>query len=223
MSVFRNLVELLLPANCLFCELAPKPICDNCAARFDGRVREVSRGGLSGFALFEFNEDASAAISAFKEHGQFALANQLVDRLVTPAVLARLKEFGADVLVAMPSAPKSFAKRGFSPAEVVALALARQAKLPVQRGALRLTRTTQDQAALGIAGRAENLVGAMTADPLLPKATWANRRVLIVDDIVTTGASVIEAARAIEQAGAEVVGFFSLAETILRNAAQSSK
>ena len=218
MSVFRNLVELLLPANCLYCELAPKPICDNCAARFDGRVREVSRGGLSGLALFEFSEDASAAISAFKEHGQFALANQLVDRLVTPAVLVRLKEFGADVLVAMPSAPKSFAKRGFSPAEVVALALARHARLPVQRGALRLTRTTQDQAALGIAGRAENLVGAMTASSAL-----ANRRVLIVDDIVTTGASVIEAARATEQAGAEVVGFFSLAETILRNAAQSSK
>ena len=218
MSVFRNLVELLLPANCLFCELAPKPICDNCASRFDGRVREVSRGGLSGLALFEFTEDASAAISAFKEHGQFAIANQLVDRLVTPAVLARLKEFGADVFVAMPSAAKSFAKRGFSPAEVVALALARHARLPVQRGALRLTRTTQDQAALGIAGRAENLVGAMTASSAL-----ANRRVLIVDDIVTTGASVIEAARATEQAGAEVVGFFSLAETILRNAAQSSK
>lgn len=218
MSVFRNLVELLLPANCLYCELAPKPICDNCASRFDGRVREVSRGGLSGLALFEFTEDASAAISAFKEHGQFAIANQLVDRLVTPAVLARLKEFGADVFVAMPSAAKSFAKRGFSPAEVVALALARHARLPVQRGALRLTRTTQDQAALGIAGRAENLVGAMTASSAL-----ANRRVLIVDDIVTTGASVIEAARATEQAGAEVVGFFSLAETILRNAAQSSK
>ena len=218
MSVFRNLVELLLPANCLFCELPPKPICDSCAARFDGRVREVSRGGLTGLGLFEFDQDASAAISAFKEHGQFAIANQLVERLVSLSVLAQLKTFKPHVLVAMPSAAKSFAKRGFSPAEVVALALARHAKLPVQRGALRLTRTTQDQAALGIAGRAENLVGAMSASSAL-----ANRRVLIVDDIVTTGASVIEAARAIEQAGAEVAGFFSLAETILRNAAQSAK
>ena len=218
MSVFQNLVELLLPANCLFCELAPKPICDNCVARFDGRVRGVSRGGLTGLALFEFDQDASSAISAFKEHGQFAIAKQLIDRLVIPEVLAKLRALEPTVLVAMPSAYKSFAKRGFSPAEVVALALARHAKLPVQRGALRLTRTTQDQAALGIAGRAENLVQAMTASSAL-----ANRRVLIVDDIVTTGASVIEAARAIEQSGAEVAGFFSLAETILRNAAQSSK
>lgn len=213
MSVFQELLDLLLPARCLYCNLPPKQICESCLAYFAGRNRAVVRGQLKGLSLVEFDRKVSAAISAFKEVGQFAIARLLVARLITEQSIATLQQLGATMVVALPSSKASFAKRGFTPAEVVADSLARGVGLPIFKHALWLCRHTEDQASLDVQGRAGNLVEAMQASELL-----SGRRVLLVDDIVTTGASLIEAARAVQAVGGEAVGFFTIAETILRNA-----
>lgn len=218
MALLNDLFDLFLPANCAICGRPPKVICDSCIDRFEKRQRKLSRGSLHGWALCDLDQDLSKAISAFKEHGQFSIANLLVDRLLTIEALEWLGTSSAEVLVAMPSAPSSFAKRGFLPAELVAKRLAARTGLPLARRALWLSRATADQAALGSADRAANIAGAMTASPRLMA-----KRVLIVDDIVTTGSSVLEAARAVESAGGQAVGFFTIAETILRNATPSRK
>jgi predicted amidophosphoribosyltransferase len=111
----------------------------------------------------------------------------------------------------VPSSAKSFAKRGFVPAQVIANRLARNLKLVAASKALWLNRIASDQAGLDQEARAENLIGAMKASVAL-----SGKRVLLVDDIVTTGSSLVEAARAASVAGAEVVGFATLAETILK-------
>lgn len=182
-----------------------------------GRNRLVTRGQLHGLSLVEFDDEVSMAISAFKESGQFAIANLLVARLLTEQSQHILRGLEATLAVALPSSKVSFAKRGFTPAEIVAKAVCKRLDLPMFRQALWLDRVTADQASLDIQGRASNLVGAMKASELI-----SGRRVLLVDDIVTTGASVIEAARAVREAGAEPVGFFTIAETILRNAPRNS-
>jgi predicted amidophosphoribosyltransferase len=75
---------------------------------------------------------------------------------------------------------------------------------------------TKDQASLGQQDRHQNLIGAMVASN---KAR--GKRVLLVDDIVTTGSSLLESARALTEGGAEVIGFLTFAETILRKNAKS--
>jgi ComF family protein len=212
MRLSQQLLDLLLPANCLFCELPPCVLCDGCLSKFKNRSRAVQRAGLSGHALCEFDDEVSLALSAFKERGQFAIARLLVDELVTDKQLSQLLCFEADAIVAIASSKSSFAKRGFSPAQIVAATLGRRLGLPTLPNALTLNRVTADQAALAVEGRVTNLVGAMTCS-----TSVAGRRVLLVDDIVTTGASVTEAARAVQAGGGRVVGFFAIAETLLRN------
>jgi predicted amidophosphoribosyltransferase len=75
---------------------------------------------------------------------------------------------------------------------------------------------TKDQASLGQQDRHQNLIGAMVASN---KAR--GKRVMLVDDIVTTGSSLLESARALTEGGAEVIGFLTFAETILRKNAKS--
>ena len=212
MRLSQQILDLLLPADCLFCEKPPSVLCEVCLSKFKNRSRAVQRAGLSGLALCEFDAEVSLALSAFKERGQFAIARLLVDELVSDKQLSQLLCFEADTIVAIASSKASFAKRGFSPAQIVAATLGRRLGLPTLPNALALNRVTADQAALAVDGRATNLVGAMTCS-----TSVAGRRVLLVDDIVTTGASVTEAARAVDEVGGRVVGFFAIAETLLRN------
>jgi len=68
-----------------------------------------------------------------------------------------------------------------------------------------------DQASLGSDARRANLRGTMKASGLAQ-----NKRIILIDDIVTTGSTLFEATRALEAAGAQIVGFLTFSETILR-------
>ncbi|WP_369688378.1 ComF family protein [Actinomadura macra] len=81
--------------------------------------------------------------------------------------------------------------------------------------ALRHTRRVSDQAGLTVSERAANLAGALEA---VPRAKVAGRRVVLVDDVITTGATLAEAARALRAADAEVIGAATLAATQRRGA-----
>jgi len=195
---------------------------------FEGFGRRVQRGSLLGFSLFEFDARSAKLMAEFKEKGQFAIAHTLIDHLLAESAQAAMLPSAAaqvaliatdaDVLVAMPSSAKSFTKRGFVPAQVIANRLAKHLGLRTASKALWLTRRASDQAGLDQEARATNLVGAMAASLSLK-----GKRVLLVDDIVTTGSSLVEAARALSAVGALVVGFVTLAETILKIAPTEAK
>ncbi|MEU9016312.1 phosphoribosyltransferase family protein [Actinomadura sp. NPDC048394] len=80
-------------------------------------------------------------------------------------------------------------------------------------GGLRQCRRVADQAGLGAKARRDNLSGALEA---VGRAPLAGRRVVLVDDVITTGASLAEAARALRAAGADVVAAATVAATPLR-------
>lgn len=178
----------------------------------------MQRGSLLGFSLFEFDERSAKLMTEFKEKGQFAIAHALIDHLLIEQPRGLLLAIEAELLVAMPSSAKSFTKRGFVPAQVIANRVAKHLGLRTASKALWLTRRASDQAGLDQEARATNLVGAMAGSMSL-----RGKRVLLVDDIVTTGSSLIEAARAVTEVGASVVGFFTLAETILKIAPPEAK
>ena len=98
------------------------------------------------------------------------------------------------------------------PAQLIADRVARRWGLPSSKSALRFVRQVEDQSALTSDQRQSNLVDSMVAAPRL-----SAKRVLLVDDIVTTGSTLAEASRAVTAAGAEVVGFVVLAETLRRS------
>jgi predicted amidophosphoribosyltransferase len=103
----------------------------------------------------------------------------------------------------MPPTRRSSVERGYDPVRL----LLRRARLPAAR-LLALTRRGADQARLGREAREANAAGSMRA-----LRTAGGCRILLVDDVVTTGATLAEAARAVTEAGGLVLGAATVAST----------
>ena len=113
-------------------------------------------------------------------------------------------------LVSMPVRAAAIKKRGFDHARTLALALQAQTGVPVVKSALAFTREASDQRNLGVRGRSANLANSMVARTI-------TRPVVLIDDVVTTGATLLEARRALMAAGVRVLGFVAIAETLAKS------
>jgi ComF family protein len=216
MNPFEELLNLLLPTPCCGCKKLGAILCVECHNALIGSPRKVSRETLDGWAFCSFDESVSRILNAFKEEGQTRVAASLATKMLPLLAnfTATYPEHKGLVLVSVPSRSKSFIKRGFVPARVLAQQIARQSGNR-SVAALKFIREVEDQASLGSRERSTNLVESMSSN--FPLRSY---RVLIIDDIVTTGATIREAARALSAAGAEVVGFLTFAETMLKTATQ---
>jgi predicted amidophosphoribosyltransferase len=157
---------------------------------------------------------------AFKERGMVGLRGPLSEALAA-AVAAAAGQEQHVVVVPIPSSRPAIRERG----DDVVLALARRAaSMSRQRGlavrvvpALRHGRRVADSAGLGAHERAANLTGAFTLRPRMRRALLGSP-VVIADDLITTGATIAEAARGLRAADAVVIGAAVVAATRRRGA-----
>jgi len=195
-------------------------------------VRTSPQGeSLTGFSAIDFDDSVSNLMHHLKEGGVSALAKPIGLALVQP--LCELLLFHPsstdDALWLVPAAGgiKSLQRRGYSPATLIAKSLlvgfdaeARKSAGPgalIWGGGLVWRKhEVSDQAGLSGLARQTNLVGAMQAS-----SGVANKSIVLVDDIVTTGSTLFETARALRAEGASVLGFVTFAETVLRSFAKS--
>lgn len=147
-----------------------------------------------------FEEIAARVVRALKEDGRTPLARDLAPALRDAVICAGWQP--GVLVVPVPTSRAAFRRRGFRVIEVIA----RRAALPL-RSLLRPARRTQDQRGLGISARRRNLTDAFVAQDA------AGLRVIVIDDVITTGATLEEAARALRAAGATIVGAATVAGT----------
>ncbi|HEX6211185.1 MAG TPA: ComF family protein [Methylomirabilota bacterium] len=145
------------------------------------------------------------AIHAFKFEGRRGLARPLAALVLEQAGGESDPTPGA-VLVPVPLARARERERGFNQAALVAERLAAGLSLPMRPGWLARVRATAPQSDLGAAERRANVRGAFAAAPAV-----AGRSVIVVDDVLTTGATAAECARALRSAGAARVGVLAVA------------
>jgi predicted amidophosphoribosyltransferase len=197
------IVDLVLPRRCLGCDRPGVALCLACV-RPDLQV--VAVGDLQVMAATRYEGEVRTALLAYKERGRRDLARPLGG--VLAQAVAGVPSGAGAVLVPVPSSGAARRARGGDHVQ----RLARVAAEPTNRvaGPLRLVRTVRDSAGLDTAARAANLRGAMQATPAPVAQT---RRVVILDDIVTTGATLLEAARALGAAGWSVQGAAVVAAT----------
>jgi predicted amidophosphoribosyltransferase len=225
-----SVLELLLPSRCAGCgrpdepELRLRGLCPQCVYAVRQAVPttwEIPVPGTSGvvpvFATGEYDGVLRAALLDYKERGRLSLRYELGGSLAVSVLGAIGGSRDSFVLVPVPSATATRRARGHDPAGAMASTAAghvRATGLQVQvRGVLRQGRTVDDQSGLDVDARHANLSGALT---VRRPALVRGRRVVIVDDIVTTGATAAEAARALSHAGAAVVGVACVAATVRR-------
>jgi predicted amidophosphoribosyltransferase len=217
-----DLLDLLLPERCAGCGGWSRLLCDGCRGLLDGRARPAvpspcPAGLPATWAVARYEGAVRAAIVAHKESGRTGLARPLGAALARSMAAAGAD--GAVLVVPVPSTRAAVRRRGHDPTlriTAAAIGVLRVRGVNVRRvAALAHARRVADQAGLPMAGRAANLAGALhVARP----GQVAGRRVVLVDDVITTGSSLAEAARALRAAGAEVPAAAVIAATPRRYA-----
>ena len=163
----------------------------------------VTRLGLYGFAATDYSPNARSLIRSYKELGESSLARVFAKHM---AVLVGCFHSQEITLAAIPSNRTSERERGFNQAELLAREIARINPSLGFRQILRKSRVTLDQSRLKPEQRSLNQQCSMVA-------TVGGLNVVVIDDIITTGATIREAATAIQHAGHNFVGFVTFAET----------
>lgn len=212
-EALADALALLLPTSCAGCDDPDIALCEACAAELEPRV--VRRpGDVPVWSGLAFASVPARAIRALKEEGRTGLARDLAPTLAAVVAAASASVPASAragvVLVPVPTSRAAYRRRGYRVVELVA----RRAGLRTER-LLRTVRATADQRALGVAERRRNVAGVMSSRPA------DGVRVIVLDDVVTTGATIAEAARALRAAGAEVVGAATIASTARRSGAHS--
>lgn len=226
---FRNpllgLVSLVYPSSCAACAAtveAGKQLCAHCAdeaprlrAPFCARCSQPFAGAITDSFVCENCRDRvlhfDAAVSAYRSRGvvrkvmhdfkyggqlhlRYLLGEWLCETLADPRLCGRR----FDCVVPVPLHPARERERGFNQAEVLARLLAGRHGLPMRR-VLRRIRYTTTQTQFDRAERMENLAGAFR---LRRGSNVQELRVLLIDDVLTTGSTLSECAAVLRKSGA---------------------
>ena len=213
----NRLLDLALPAVCPGCGAEGPPLCDRCRPALDVR-RDLPPGTPLGLAdgppdpllqlewCAPFSGTVRRALHALKYSGERRLAQP-----IGAAVANRWRRAGAggDILVAVPVHARRRAERGYDQAELIA-ASAAAALGREWRPALERSRATAPQYRLDRRHRAANVCDAFAVRPASFDAI-RGRWILLVDDVVTTGATLCASADALLRAGAFAVSAITVA------------
>jgi ComF family protein len=195
-----GLIELLAPGRCPGCDgrSAGSAFCVACAPLLEPIER--ASAGTPGAAGFVYAGPLADAIVRLKYAGRTDLAPSL-GTLLTEAALVHAGL--VDRVVPVPLHPARLRARGFNQSALLAVPLAHALAVPLDVSSLARVRQTRDQAGLSRQERSHNLDGAFGA-----RGAGGSYRVLLIDDVRTTGATLAAAAGALTAAGCvEVIAF----------------
>lgn len=231
-GVWNRLADLLFPPTCLLCG-APgdggRDLCAGCAVALPHNrdaCRRCARAlgaaspadGLCGscqrrappfvrtLAALRYETPVPALVAAMKFNGRLNHA-RLLGQLLADAARALATPW-PQVLVPVPLHRQRLAVRGFNQSTEIGRVVGRALELPLDTSAVRRVLATPPQVGLDEPARRRNIRGAFAAS-----RPWSGARVAILDDVVTTGATVTELSRVLLQAGAESVEVWTAVRT----------
>lgn len=203
-SLLDELGAFVLSGCCAGCDVLGTLLCEQCRGQLLARpTHRQTPDGLAVVAALAYEAVAARCIRRLKEDGETLLARPLGEALAVAIVQAVGDGAPTPLIVPVPTARAAFRRRGYRVPDL----LIRRAGFAISR-LLMNVRATADQRGLGIEERGRNVSGSMRA-----RHARAAQDVLLIDDVVTTGATLDEAARALTTAGLRVRGAVALAAT----------
>jgi ComF family protein len=201
----------LSPVDCAGCGSADRSLCEHCQLELEPEVTpRTLPDGSTVYTALRYEGVVRRTLLALKESGRTDVAKPLGVALsaamgraaLSPAALARAAEPGVEYL-SVPTSRAAWRRRGYDPVSL----LCKRAGFDSAR-VLKSSRATASQKTLGSEERALNLHESRRS-----RVPLRGRSFILVDDVVTTGATLTEAARAVRAAGGDVVGLAALAFT----------
>ncbi len=203
--------------NQVCCEKCGKPIvsfgtkqrCYRCLNATSGHFDKIA-------SAYIYDAPVRESIVRYKSKGIQSYAKTYAD-ILNIALGQHYTDLPFDFICAAPSHRKKTVYQGFDNVELICRYLSKETGIPFRKGTIKKIRKTAKQTTLGFAERLENLRNSMTVP--LPESI-AGKRVLLIDDVCTTGATIVECSRALKSAGAKSVHALTLATAILNPAQQ---
>ena len=227
-KLFDKCLRVLYPQTCYFCGkinetsvclvcqkklvYVTEPRCKTCGKPIRYEEKEYCEDCQKGTLFFEqgkslwiHKDPAAWSIYQFKYHNRRIFAEYYAKELWR-LYGKKIETWGIDTIVPVPLHWRRKLDRGYNQAEIIAKNLGRYSGIKVQAKGVRRIRYTERQKALGHKERKKNLTGAFEVTKHWKKA----RKVLIIDDIYTTGNTINEVAKILKQEGVEKVFFLTI-------------
>ena len=227
-----NLIDLIFPKKCVNCSKSGDYVCANCLPFISFDVKNLclvcdkptynslthpkckSRYSIDGcFSAISYNKIARKLIFNFKYKPYLSdlktfLSELFVESIIQNEQFMKLIANGEWLMAPVPLYGSKLRKRGYNQAEILSIALSKKLNIPVQNLLVRL-KDTKSQFKLTKEERKENIKEAFELDDRSLKLEARN--IFLVDDVVTTGSTLKEAANVLKRAGAKVVFGLTLA------------
>jgi ComF family protein len=214
-SLALAFLDLLAPPRCLSCEaLEPEAsgYCARCGEPEPLLDVACHIAGVPVFAGTRYAEPLVSAIHRFKYGSAPELCGPLSQHAARGIDLLGIE--ASDVWVPVPLHPLRLAERGYNQAALIARELARIQRARVDARRLCRVRHTEQQAKRDRRGRVQNVAEAFRARSDPGNSATQPQRVVLVDDVVTTGATLLACIQALRAAGDELVGCVAVAAAL---------
>ena len=198
-ALFSQLLDLLYPPKCVFCRRLLRPeehdVCARCAHELEPIPAPLRRGQFytECYAVYPYEGVVAESLRRFKFSGQSQYAASF-GRMLAP--LLRTAPF--EVLTWVPVSAKRRRSRGYDQTELLAHAVAKELELPCTQTLQKIRHNPAQSSQRDAAARRANVLGAYRA---VSPERFAGRSVLLIDDILTTGATLSECSRVLLTAG----------------------
>ena len=211
-QVLQSVLDLVFPPQCVSCKQHGSILCSSCLTSMRPSVllppRHDVRGINAVYALHSYEGTLRMCIHALKYEGVTRLAEPLGTLL---AQLYLSYHVGADMFIPVPLHPARYKQRGYNHAEFLAQVCSTHVGVPSAPHLLTRTRATPAQVGLTAEQRQQNMVNAFRVSAT---QAIAKRKIVIVDDVCTTGATLEACATVLLRAGAVSVNALVLARPV---------
>lgn len=209
----RWILDLFFPRKCIFCQriltLEQKYVCTSCQLELPicSLEEKTVAGTVRCVSVLRYEGGVRESILRYKfEHREFY--SRYYGELLAAAVSAKFP--GADLVTWVPISRRRLRKRGFNQSEKMAREIAKRCGLPCMAALVKTVDNPAQSKMSGAKERRRNVAGVYRA---IDQDAWRGKAVLLVDDVVTTGATLSECCTVLAAAGAKSVSCVTLAAT----------
>ena len=230
----ENLLNILFPLKCINCNQIGEIICDSCLydcellttqycivcdkPSFDGYTHKQCLEKLKGKAptqllsVYTYKDTVRNTIKTSKYGSKQFIALKKLTYEGTNIIREWEYTFEDFICVSIPSSQKKYAKRGFNQSEIITEIFAKRLKLPVDNSLITRTKETEAQYTLKRENRFENIKDAFATKQ---SEYLKDKKILLIDDVVTTGATLLGISNTLYESGVKEVKCITLSKKLI--------